>query len=73
MTSCAAAPDGRTFVAGDAAGRVHFVRLMEPTSPEGESETATEPVFRSYCRDDDAAGRELYDELTAAGRSMRGD
>jgi hypothetical protein len=27
MPACAAAPDGRTLVAGDAAGRVHFLRL----------------------------------------------
>ena len=27
MYCCAVAPDGRTIVAGDAAGRVHFLKL----------------------------------------------
>jgi WD40 repeat protein len=29
MSSCASAPDGRTIVGGDEAGRVHFLRLVE--------------------------------------------
>jgi WD40 repeat protein len=29
MFSCAVAPDGRTIVAGDESGRVHFLRLVE--------------------------------------------
>jgi WD40 repeat protein len=29
MHSCAIAPDGRTIIAGDALGRVHFLRLVE--------------------------------------------
>jgi WD40 repeat protein len=29
MSSCASGPDGRTIVAGDEAGRVHFLRLVE--------------------------------------------
>ena len=29
MSSCAFAPDGRTIVAGDESGRVHFLRLVE--------------------------------------------
>jgi hypothetical protein len=30
MTACAVAPDGRTIVAGEASGRVHFLRLELP-------------------------------------------
>jgi WD40 repeat protein len=30
--ACAVAPDGVTFVAGDALGRVHFLRLESPHS-----------------------------------------
>ena len=35
IDSCAVAPDGRTIVAGDGSGRVHFLRLVEadPTKP----------------------------------------
>jgi WD40 repeat protein len=29
MDSCAIAPDGRTIVAGESSGRVHFLRLVE--------------------------------------------
>jgi hypothetical protein len=29
MTSCAVAPDGRTVIAGDSSGRLHFLRLLE--------------------------------------------
>jgi WD40 repeat protein len=29
MDSCAVAPDGRTIVAGESSGRVHFLRLVE--------------------------------------------
>ena len=29
MYSCAVTPDGRTIVARDASGRVHFLRLVE--------------------------------------------
>ncbi len=70
MVSCAVAPDGRTFVAGDERGRVHLLRLMEPEDAEKEAESMTEHVFLSYCRDNDAAVRQLYDELTAAGHAV---
>jgi hypothetical protein len=70
MTSCAVAPEGRTIVGGDARGRVHFLRLMEPEDAAKEAESMTEHVFLSYCRDSDTAVRQLYDELTAAGHAV---
>jgi WD40 repeat protein len=30
MGSCAVAPDGRTIIGGDASGRMHFLRFVEP-------------------------------------------
>jgi TIR domain-containing protein len=47
MNSCAVAPDGRTIVAGDASGRVHFLRLVEadPTKP-AIGETKIPLIFR---------------------------
>ena len=36
MSQCVFTPDGRTIIAGDSSGRVHFLRLVEadPTKPQ---------------------------------------
>ena len=35
LYACAAAPDGRTVVAGGASGQVHILRLIEPETGKG--------------------------------------
>ena len=45
MLACAVAPDGRTFVAGDSGGQVHFLRLEEGKPPRDEGEQpVTTPI-----------------------------
>ena len=39
MSSCAIAPDGRTFLAGDGFGRLHFLRLVEAADYIGHAQT----------------------------------
>ena len=43
---------------------------MEPETTAKVSESMAEHVFLSYCRENDAAVWQLYDELTAAGHAV---
>jgi WD40 repeat protein len=41
-TSCAVSLDGRTIVAGDVSGRVHFLRLVEADEKKPDGDTKTQ-------------------------------